>query len=199
MLKDINKMEIDKRRVAFYQNGFATKTLQRLNLSAEDTAMMEEAIKTVETATPNAEVIARADAILKEAMNSDEEQEKTKKAIASAKIAGIKKPQSEWTKPHKLVASKQWAYGLVATAIIYGVLNYEAEHYGRYTLEEAREYCQNQNKVLPATVEDFTSSDYTFSKPTFFWVDNGYIMMSTIWRMSEPEDGSRYASICINP
>ena len=192
-------MEIDERRVAYYQNGFAAKTLQRLDLSAEDEAVIKEAIKTVETATPDAELIAKADAIFKSAMNSDSEQKKTKKAVADAKIAGIKKPQSEWTKPHKLVASKQWAYGLVATVIVYGVLNYEAEHYGRYTLEEAKEYCQEQNKVLPTTVQDFTSSDYTFSKPTLFWTDSGNLMGSILWRYSEAQDGTRYSAICINP
>jgi len=198
MLKDMTKMKIDERRVAFYQNGFAAKTLQRLDLSPVEIAVINEAIQTVETATPDVELIAKADAIFKEAMNTNQEHKKTKKAVADAKIAGIKKPQSEWTKPHKLVASKQWAYGLIASAIVYGILNYEAEHYGRYTLEEAQEYCQELGQVVPSTVADFTSSAYTFSKPTLFWLNDGNVMSSILWRVTDAQDGLRYPSICVN-
>ena len=191
-------MKIDERRVAFYQNGFAAKSLERLNLSLEDEAVINAAIKTVETINPDGKLITKADAIFKKAMNTELEQTKTKKAIAETEIAGIKKIQSEWTKPHKLVASRQWAYGFIATAIVYGILNYEADHYGRYTLEEAQEYCQDKNQVLPATVNDFTSSAYTFSKPTLFWINNGNVMSSIIWREGEAQDGLRYASICVD-
>ena len=160
--------------------------------------MINAAIKTADTVTPESELIAQADTIFKQAMNTEGEQKKTKKAVANAKLAGIKKPQSEWTKPHPLVASRQWAYGLVVMAIVYGILNYEAEHYGRYTLEEAKKYCQDQNKILPSTVEDFTSSTYTFSKPTLFWTDNGNLMSSILWRYSDAQKETRYAAICIN-
>jgi len=191
-------MNIDERRVAFYQNGFAAKSLQRLELTIADEAVVNAAIKTAETTNPDLELIVKADAVFKKAMSTDQEQKKTKKAIADAEVAGIKKPQSEWTKPHKSVASRQWAYGLIATAIVYGILNYEADHYGRYSLEEAQEYCQDRGQMLPSTVEDFTSSAYTFSKPTLFWLDNGNVMSSIIWRVGTAQDGLRYASICID-
>jgi len=90
-------------------------------------------------------------------------------------------------------------YRLVIGAIVLGIISYTMMgNKELYTIEEARKECQEQNKVLPLTVDDFIDSGYSFKRPEPFWIANGNVRMTVTWEKDTASPDAVHRFLCVS-
>ena len=193
-------------KVDFYQGEGVHTVLKRFEFSATEKKIVEDAILTSKRNVPNMKAIEKADALLKMVASSRDPIHKEEeiddkgiaKAVAQTNMKKYKAPQSAWTKP---IESNNSSYSLqfrvIGAVILIGIVSYLMKHNDSYTIDEARQACQEKNEVLPLTIDDFMDSNYKFGRPSFFWLADGKVMMSNTWEKEDATNEEGYSFICV--
>ena len=194
-------------KIDFYRTNAVHTVLNRYQFNENEQKIVEEAILTSKCNIPNMKAIEKADALLKMISSSREPIHKEEdiddksiaKAVAQTNMKKYKAPQSAWTKP---IESNKSSYSLqfrvMGAFVLIAIVSYLTKHNDGYTINEARQACQEKNEVLPLTIDDFIDSNYNFRQPSFFWLADGKVMMSNTWEKKDATNKEGYSFICVS-
>ncbi len=196
----------EEQDIQFYRGSAINEYIQRLHLSIEEKRVIDKAIASAKSATPDLSLIQKSDAMLKKiadkkqrAKVSKVDEKELARAVASVNMSKYKAPPSSFTAPQKSNATFRWTSGLLVSSVLIGILSYAMKHQGKYTYEEAVEKCHEKNQVLPLTLDDFLDSGYRFGQPAEFWAADGKLMVTLAWGVYPPDpDVAGYSYICVD-
>ncbi len=169
----------DKLEIEFYKNGNAQDVLERFEFSKEEIALVQNAIRTSKLSHPRMKLIFEANELLKTVAKT------RKPKLVKPKIseADIKRLESR-TMKYKVTPDFDKLIVIASFIFIISVfgLKHMVDNYGLYTYEDAKEYCQDKNLVLPKYLSDIHRSSKTISlyDGETYWDSDGRTIVNTM-------------------
>lgn len=200
----IGKKEQD---IQFYRGEAVQEFLKKLDLSVEEKKHIQAAIKTAKSDEADISLIVKADKMIDAAQKrgktgtSQFSSKEAKKSIATIELMKLK--QEKKVGAPILSRMTMGTKTTIVIALVLGAVVYIRDHSpgnSTFTFTEAQEYCAEQGKLLPLTLEDDPQhllNLYALEGKAYWSAKGGLLYNMDVGRQSYAKDAKHYV-ICVD-